>query len=224
MNNPKINKLEDIVPFALDHLLPEIQESVEVCIKSYSVDPTFNDMWTFGTQLWKNTWNRFKAVFEEYEDCPFETCGKGNEYKFKIGNYVLRHHRINEESNLPNGGKAVKESATKQMTLFGDEWDAPVEIDNIVLAIIADVQYGLKGVFIGELKQRSSNAKQYKWGKKVPVYLADGIEASSGKMIQISNIPGGFKQHSPEEELAVVPVELDKTTINRKIKGNEPEK
>ena len=222
MDKPKINELEDIAPYAFDHLLPEIQESVESCIESYLVDPVFNDMWTFGTQLWRNTWNRFKAVSEEYEDCPFEVCGKGNEYKLQIGPYVIRHHRIDHESKLPNGAKAVKVSARQQMYLFCGKWDAPVEIDNIVLAIDADVKNGLKEVFIGELKQKRSGTKKYKWGKKVSVYLADGVEASSAEIIQISNMPG-FK-HAPEEEVAEVAVELDKTKTDKKISESDSEK
>jgi hypothetical protein len=221
MGDFEINELEDIVPHAKDHLFPEIQESVERCIESFMVDPVFNDTWTFGTNLWKNTWNRFKGIFEECEDCPFEICGKGNEYKFKIGPYILRHHRINEESGLPNGGNAVKKSAN-QMCLFGDEWQAPVEIDNIVLAIDADIENGLKEIFIGELKQKRSGTNKYEWGKKVPVYLADGMEASSAEIIEISNYPG-FK-HAPEEKIAEVEVELDTTLIDKKIFESDKEK
>ena len=222
MDKPEINELEDIVPLAINHLLPEIQESVEVCIEGFLIDPVFNDMWTFGTQLWRNTWNRFKAVSEEYEDCPFETSGKGNEYKLKIGPYVLRHHRIDHESKLPNGAKAVKESAQQYQYLFGDEWQAPVEIDNIVLAIDADVKNGLKEVFIGELKQKLPGTNKFEWGKKVPVYLAEGVEASAAEIIEISNHPG-FK-HAPEEEVSVVPVELDKTKLDIKKSESDPEK
>lgn len=221
MDKPEINKLEDIVPHAFDHLFPEIQESVERCIESFMVDPMFNDSWTFGTNFWKNTWNRFKGIFEEYEDCPFEICGKGNEYKFKIGPYILRHHRINEESGLPNGGNAVKKSAN-QMYLFGDEWQAPVEIDNIVLAIDADVKNGLKGIFIGELKRKSQGTNKYEWGKKVPVYLAEGVESSSEEVIEISNHPA-FK-YAPEEEVAEVEVELYTTLSDKKISKSDKDK
>ena len=221
MNKPDINELEDIVPYVLEHLLPEIQESVEVCIESYMIDPMFNDMWTFGTQLWRNSWNRFKAVSEEYEDCPFDTSGKGNEYKLKIGPYVIRHHRVDNESKLPNGAKAVKESA-QQMYLFGDEWQAPVEIDNIVLAIDADVKNGLKEVFIGELKQKRLDTNKYTWGKKIPVYLAEGVEASSAEIIHISNHPA-FK-HAPEEQVPVVPVQLDKSKTDKTIIESDKEK
>lgn len=212
MDKPDIKNLEDIAPYVREHLLPEIIESVEVCIKCFYIDELFNDSWTFGTQLWKNSWNRFKSVSQEYDDCPFEISGKGNEYKLKIGPYTFRHHRIDDVSKLPSGAKAAKASAEKQLSLFGDVWEAPVEIDNIVLAIDADVQKGLKEVFIGELEQKNLETKKYKWGKKVPVYLADGIEASSTEIIQISNIPGP-KQHAPEEQIAEVTIELDKVDI-----------
>ncbi len=222
MEKSGIHKLEEIAPHAKEHLLPEIQEAVEICVKSFLDDPVFNDMWIFGTHLWKNTWNRFESVANNYEDCPFEICGKGNEYKLKIGPYVLRHHRIDDESKLPNGAKAVKESAAKQMYLFAEDWGAPVEIDNIVLAIDADVKNGLKEVFIGELKQKHPGTKKYKWGKKVSVFLADGVEASSAEIIQISNMPG-FK-HAPEEEVAEVAIELDKTKTDKKITKSDSEK
>ena len=214
MEKTEIIELEDVASHVLEHLVPEIQQSVEVCIRCFHMDE-FNDMWTFGTQLWRNTWNRLKTV-AEFEDCPFEICGKGNEYKFKIGPFVLRHRRIDNESKLPNGAKAVKASAAQQMFLFGEDWEAPVEIDNIVLAIDADVQNGLKEVFVGELKQKNPEAKQYKWGKKVPVYLAEGMKASSAEIIQITNMPG-FKQNAPEEEVAEVAVKLDKTEIDKKV-------
>lgn len=212
MNKPDINKLEDIAPHVMEHLVPEIKQAVEACIKAHNSDP-FNDTWTFGTQLWRNVWNRFESV-ARFEDCPFGVCGKGNEYKLKIGNFVLRHHRIDEESKLPNGAKAVKAAA--QMFLFGAEWDAPVEIDNIILAIDADVQRGLKEVFIGELKQMHQNLKKYNWGMKIPIYLADGAQASTAESINIYNTPG-LKQHAPEEEVPEVAIALDKTITAKKI-------
>jgi hypothetical protein len=108
------------------------------------------------------------------------------------------------------------------MYLFGDEWQAPVEIDNIVLAIDADVKNGLKEVFIGELKQKRPGTKKYTWGQKVQVYIAEGVEASAAEIIQISNHPA-FK-HAPEEEVPVVPVELDKTKLDTNKSESDPEK
>lgn len=213
MINNEIKNLEDIVPLVLEHLVPEIQQSVEVCIQCYNNDE-FNDMWTFGTQLWRNIGNRFKTI-AEFEDCPFEICGKGNEYKLKIGSFVIRHHRIDNESKIPNGAKAVKESARQHMLPFGAEWEAPIDIDNIVLAIDADIQNGLKEVFLGELKQKDIETKQYKWGTKIPVYLPEGIKASSVEIIQISNI-SGYKQLTPEEDIAEVNVGIDETKIGNK--------
>lgn len=220
MNKLEIKELKDIAPYVEEYLVPEINASVEACIRSYN-DDDFNDMWIFGTHLWKNTWNRFDSA-TSYEDCPFDVCGKGNEYKLKIGSYVLRHHRIDQESKLPNGAKAVK-AAAQQMYLFGEEWDAPVEIDNIVLAIDADVQNGLKEVFIGELKQKHPNSKKYKWGKTISVYLAKGAEASNSEVIQISNMPG-FKRQAPAEEIPKVAIELNRPKTNKKMKESDSEK
>ena len=106
MKNMQIENLKDIAPHIIEHLVPEIERAVEVCVKSYR-DDEFNDMWTFGTHLWKNTWNRIESA-ASFEDCPFEVYGKGNEYKLKIGPFVVRHHRIDKETRLPKGAKAVK--------------------------------------------------------------------------------------------------------------------
>jgi hypothetical protein len=222
MEKHDFETLDNIAPYVQEHLLPEIQQSVDTCIKSYW-DDDFNDMWIFGTHLWKNTWNRFRSV-AEFEDCPFEVCGKGNEYKLKIGQFILRHHRINEESKLPNAAKAVKSAADQiQMTLFGEKWDVPAEIDNIVLAIDADVENGLKEVFVGELMSYAPMSNKYMWAKKVPIYLADGVKSSTAEIIQISNLQG-FKQQVPAEKIAEVSVELNKSESDRKITESDLEK
>ena len=49
-----------------------------------------------------------------------------------------------------------------------------MEIDNIVLAIDADVDKGLKEVFIGELTPIASNSNKYKWTKKVSSISGSG--------------------------------------------------
>ena len=85
--------LEDITPHVREHLLPEIQQAVEVCVKAYLEDE-FNDTWTFGTQFWKNTWNRFEAV-AEFKDCPFGVYGKGNEYNTRPKQSYSSPARVN---------------------------------------------------------------------------------------------------------------------------------
>jgi hypothetical protein len=221
MQKHKIKTIQDIAPHVQEHLLPEIKEAVEVCTKAYWDDPAFNDMWTFGTHFWRNTWNRLKSVAGEYEDCPFELFGKGNEYKLKIGPFVIRHHRINNQSKLPTGAKAVKSSANFiQMSLFNDEWDAPVEIDNIILAIDADVERGLKEVFVGEIMSLGPNSKKYRWVNKAPVFLADAAEASTAEIVQIEDMIE--PQHLvPEEEAAKVSLHLVKP--KKKARDGESE-
>lgn len=213
MRKSEKETLEEIAPLVEEYLLPEIQDSVEACIRSYK-DDDYNDMWIFGTHLWKNTWNRFESA-TRYEDCPFDVCGKGNEYKLKIGPYILRHHRIDQESKLPSGAKAVKAAASLQLSLFSEEWDIPVEIDNIVLAIDADVHSGLREVFLGELMPQYPNSKKFKWVKKVPVWSAKDVDVSSGEIIQISGMPQ-FKPQIPVEAIPEVTVELDRTKTNIK--------
>jgi hypothetical protein len=223
MQKPNIETLQDIAPYAQEHLLPEIKQAVEICVKSYWDDPVFNDMWTFGTHFWRNTWNRFKST-AEFEDCPFDVCGKGNEYKIKIGPFVIRHHRINDQSKIPTGAKAVKSSAAFiQMSLFNDEWDAPMEIDNIVLAIDADVRKGLKEVFLGEIMPLALKSRRYRWVNKAHVYIADGTEASTAEIIYIEDM-SEFKHYVPEEESIEVPVILDKSKIRPKGVESEGDK
>ncbi len=209
MKKPVIRTPDDIVPHAQEHLLPEIHQAVEACMKSYW-DDEYNDMWTFGTQLWKNTWNRFKEV-AKFEDCPFEEWGKGNEYKLRIGPFVIRHHRIDEETKLPNGAKGVKTAATyKQMGLFAEKWDAPAEADNIILAVDADPKNGLREVFIGELIPLDGESKKYMWEKKVSVFRTDDAEDTAEEDIRNSNTVGS-KQEVPPEEVPKVLVEREKT-------------
>lgn len=222
MKEYNFETLDQIAPYVHEHLFPEIQQSVDTCIKSYW-DDDFNDMWIFGTHLWKNIWNRFKSV-AEFEDCPFYVCGKGNEYKLQIGQFILRHHRINEESKLPNAAKAVKFAADQiQMTLFGEEWDVPAEIDNIVLAIDADIENGLKEVFVGELISYAPMFNKYKWAKKIPIYLAEGIQWFSAEIVQFSNLQRP-QQQVPAEKIAEVSIELNKPENDKKMIESDRDK
>lgn len=225
MEKINVETLEDAVLYVQEHLLPEIQHALEVCVKSYLEDE-FNDTYTFGTHFWKNTWNRFETV-TKLDDCPFELEGKRNEYKLKIGPYVLRHHRINKQSKLPNGARAAKSSADyKQMVqlkLFGDQIEAPEDVENIVLAIDADIKNGLKEVFLGEIIPLDLESKRYRWAKKVPVFLADGIEGSTAEIVQFEDMPG-LDHYAPEEEIVEVPVTLDKSIANPKEIESEGDK
>lgn len=202
MENYSVETFEDVAPFVAQHLLPEIQEAVDRCVESFNLDDRFNDSWTFGTHLWRNIWNRLRYVAAS-EDCPFKIYGKGNEYKLKIGRYILRHHKINSESRVPSGAKAVKESARCQMSLLPLVSNYPLEkppIDNIVIAIDANVENGLMEVFVGTLLPYTLDSKKYKWDKKLPVFLAEGHEPSSTKFVSVSDF-GAF-EHVPEEELS----------------------
>ncbi len=215
--------LEDIAPFVVDHLLPEIKESVEVCVSSFEADD-FNDSWTFGTQLWRNTWNRIKSV-AQFEDCPFDIHGKGNEYKLKIGQYILRHHKIDNVSKMPTGAKAVKSSAYTQMSIFsllGYEPTIRPSIENIVIAIDASIQKGLKEVFLGELMPLSLESKKFKWVNKVPIYLAEGEESSTSEIVYISTPIQ--TPHVSVEKVPEVTMKLVQTNANEKKANRDFEK
>lgn len=190
MKDINLNTLEDIAPHVVEHLLPEIHESVDTCVESYHADP-FNDSWTFGTQLWRNTWNRFSSVAHT-DGCPFDLHGKGNEYKLKIGPFILRHHKINNETKLPTGAKAVKQAASAvQTTIFSFLGETVTEqqppIDNIVIAINANTSDGLIEVFLGELIPVNPDSKKFKWANKQPIYLAEGQTPSSEEFLYVNS-------------------------------------
>ena len=222
MNSQNYQTLEDLAAPVAEHLVPEIEKAVEVCIKSF-LDDEFNDKWIFGTHFWKNTWNRFEAL-TYFEDCPFDVYGKGNEYKLRIGPFVVRHHRIDRGTRIPKGARAAKTAAYAiQLALFEGEWDITVEKDNIVIAIDADIEDGLREVFIGELMPLSLESKKYKWVKRVPVYLAEGAEPSSAEIIQVTDTPG-FSQFAPEEETPEVAIGLDRSKVSQKAVESEGDK
>lgn len=205
------NSLEDIAPYVVEHLLPEIHESVEACVESFKADP-YNDSWTFGTQLWRNTWNRFSSV-AGIDDCPFDIHGKGNEYKLKIGSFILRHHKINDETKLPTGAKAVKEAASAvQTSIFSFLGETPIErpaIDNIVIAINATTKNGLVEVFLGELVPTAPDSKKFKWANKQPIYLANGQVPSSEEYLYMPSLPA--IANAPVEKLSEPTLTLNKT-------------
>ena len=216
----KIESLDDISPFVQEYLLPHIQQSVAICINCYLMDTAFNDTWTFGTQFWRNTWNRFKTVAKEVDECPFEIYGNESEYKLKLSSYVIRHHRINTKSKLPSGAKAAKLAAynMQQMYLFND-WSTPVEKENVIIAIDADINNGLKEVFIGEIMPLEKDSKKYKWVNKAPVFLADGAEASTSDIFDLMEI--GPNIYIPEEEIPEISLTLDKSKGNVKALEGE---
>jgi len=220
MNSQNYQSLEDLAAPVAEHLIPEIEKAVYVCIKSF-LDDEFNDKWIFGTHLWKNTWNRFEAL-TDFEDCPFDVYGKGNEYKLKIGPFVVRHHRIDRRTRIPKGARAAKIAAyyIHQMALFEGEWDVTVEKDNIVIAIDADIVDGLREVFIGELMPLSLESKKYRWVKRVPVYLAKGTNPSSDEIVQVTDMPG-LSQFAPEEEIPEVAIGLDRSKVRQKVAESE---
>ena len=213
MQESEFETLEDMALYVSEHLVPAIEQAVEVCVRSYREDP-FNDNWIFGTHLWKNVWNRF-ATLASLDDCPFERCGKGNEYKLKIGHFVVRHHRIDRVTTIPRAARAAKSAAYVQSILFDDEWDHTIEKDNIVIAIDADVNDGLREIFVGELMPYSIESNKYGWAKKVPVFIAEGTVPSSEEFVKFAEART-VGQMVPEEEIPEVPIGLDDSKVIRK--------
>ena len=220
MSQPKTENLEDLASHVVEHLLPEIHASVETCVESYKADP-FNDSWTFGTQFWKNLWNRLSAV-AELEDCPFENYGSGNEYKLRIDKYIVRQHRINSKTKMPTGAKAVKKAA-EQMTIYpllGDkepESSQDPSVDNIVIGINVTMSKGLLEVFVGELRPVPFVTNKYEWAEKAPVFLADGQTPYAE---QYEHISSGTTVQVPMEQIAEPVTRLNKTVRKKKKSGN----
>jgi hypothetical protein len=177
MEESSILKLEDLIPVVRSHLVPHIGKAVEVCIHAYRADH-YNDNYTFGTQLWRNIWNRISEMANSF-DTPIEPHGKGNEYKFRIGPFILRHHRVGGEYLLPRSAKSAKYAAV-QLNLFGPTFPEILPGDNIILAIEAEPDDGLKDVFIGELKQNSTTEKFY-WEREIAVFTPEELSILKGK-------------------------------------------
>jgi hypothetical protein len=210
-----IDTLEDIAPLVQEHLLPEIQASAESCMESYHAD-NFNDSWVFGTQLWRNIWNRIKSVVT-FEDCPFEVHGKLNEGKLKIGRYILRCHKIDRESGVPAGARALKRDAPVQFSLPFLNIHEKDLIDNVVIAIDADPDNGLRQVFLGELF-RVCNSNNFFLKNKIFIFLAENEEVPAKEITYITKPI--MKTNVPEEQESEVSLGLVSTHADRKKTSN----
>uniref|UniRef100_UPI004057C744 hypothetical protein n=1 Tax=Candidatus Electrothrix sp. TaxID=2170559 RepID=UPI004057C744 len=214
-----MKKLEEIALMAQEHLLPEIEESVEACMSSYRSDE-FNDLWTFATNFWRNTWNRLKAV-SDLADCPFDYEG-GNRYKLKIDQYRIGCHRINTKSRIPAGAKALKKKAPVQLppvlARLGCPQEQPFLIDNVVIAVDADPQKGLREVFLGELV-RIYNSKKFVFKNIIPIFLAENEEMTTEQYSYI--LTPSFTSYAPEEELSEIPLGLYENDIEEKKTSGE---
>lgn len=212
----EIKEIEDIVPYVRKYLLPAIEDATEVCRRSFFDDP-YNDSWIFGTHFWKNSWNRFKEIAER-QDSPIELYGQGNEYKMRLGPFVIRHHRVDRKTRIPRAGKAAKLYADMIQLSLWDDMDTALRKDNIIIAIDADEDYGLREVFIGELENYSPERNKYQWRKRALVHLADDAEPSNEEFVQFAEgediIPV-----VPEEKIPEVPVGLDESKRIKKDLG-----
>ena len=186
MEDSRIEKIEDVVPVVRRHLVPQIERAVHVCINAYEADH-FNDNYTFGTQLWRNTWNRISRIAHS-GDTPLEPHGKASDYKFRIGSFILRHHRVGGEYHLPRSAKSAKREAI-QLNLFGPVYPEVLPGENFILAIEVEPDEGLKDVFIGELKQNSTT-ERFCWERKIPVFTPD----------ELSILKGDATRYPPEED------------------------
>lgn len=164
-----IMKLKSVVPIIEEHLLPLAQDSAEVAANAYALDE-FNDTYTFGCQLWKNLWNRITTLASTPES-PVRLCGKHSEYTFRIGEVVLRHHRV--IGNLvPRNAKAAKQAADAQLKFpFMHDETQTAELGNVILAVEAQTDTGLVGLYLGELIRDSEyTRKKYKWNHLITLY------------------------------------------------------
>jgi hypothetical protein len=190
METIQISSLEDLVPHLSQHILPHVKDSVQACVRAFYAD-SFNDNWTFGTHLWRNTWNRIRAT-AEIENNPITTPIKGNEYCLHIGNATIHHHRVGGAGLLPTSAKAVKDLVDEaQLPLFPQ--DRKLTVDNVILGISADPKNGLSVVFLGKL-EKDSSSDQYFWSERVYLYNVSIAEPEEVEYIFV------------EEEEEAVPV------------------
>jgi len=197
MEDPQIEKLEDLVPVVRKHLVPQIGRAVDVCVSAYEADH-FNDNYTFGTHFWRNTWNRICKIILS-GDTPLEPHGKANEYKFRIGRFILRHHRVGGEYHLPRSARSARYEAI-QLNLFGPVYPEILPGENFILAIEVEPDEGLKDVFIGEFKQNSTTDKFY-WERKIPVFTPEELSILKGNVTQCPPEEGAFTEvhYQPNE-------------------------
>lgn len=166
METIQFSSLEELAPYLSQHILPHVKDSVQTCVRAFSADP-FNDNWTFGTQLWRNTWNRIR-ITAEIESSPVTLPPKRNEYCFSIGNAIIHHHRVGGIGLLPTSGKAVKDLVDEaQLPLFPQE--RKLSFENVILGISANPKNGLSEVFLGKL-EKDSFSEQYFWSERVSLY------------------------------------------------------
>ena len=214
-----MKKLEEIALMVEEHLLPEIEESVEACMSSYHSDE-FNDSWTFGTNFWRNVWNRLKSV-SSFEDCPFDYLG-GNKYKLKADQYIIGCHRIDRKSRIPAGAKALKREAPVQLPpiLASLEYLQELRplIDNVVIAVDADPVKGLREVFLGELF-RIYDSKKFVFRNIVSIFIAENEEMTTEQCSYI--LTPSYTSYAPEEKLSEISLGLDKNDIDKKKTAGE---
>lgn len=212
-----MKKLEEIALMVEEHILPEIEESVEVCMSSYHSDE-FNDSWTFGTNFWRNVWNRFKSV-SSFEDCPFDYLG-GNKYKLKVNDFIIGCHRIDRKSRIPAGAKALKEKAPVQLPPVLARLGYPQErpSDNIVIAVDADPEKGLREVFLGKLV-RLYNSNKFIFENIVSIFIAEKEERATEQYSYI--LTPSYTSYAPVEELSEIPLGLHKNDIDEKKTAGE---
>ena len=217
MKDSATASLAELAKAVEEYLLPSIQASSEACSDSHKVDDEFFDNYTYGTSLWKNLWNRILKVIEDPK-CPFEKYGKGNEYKLKYKSFILSHHKIDDQTRIPNGAKSSKRSACQLSgpTQLPPPWPRrklPIVQDNIIIAIGANHADGLLEVFVGALiattDYEKGNRSKYKWTKEHPVYLAEGAPPSSAPYYTLKDKM--FLNSAPEEITPDLRLQMDET-------------
>lgn len=181
------DEIEDIIPILQKSIIPFIQEGTEAVTKAYSFD-SYLSPYSFGCMLWDDLTSRFFSAKADLLENDIEIRRRRHVNIITVKDGIdLHYHRVDEKSSLPSGAKSVKNSITstpkvKQMALFSANYENYP--DNIILAIDANYEEGLNGVFIGLLEADQSKKKGYEWEKTFPVYLADEI---SLRLLESSN-------------------------------------
>lgn len=171
MERDDIYDLADLADAVEEFLLPHVEEAVESCRQTFESD-RYNDNYVFGTQLWRNVWNRFVEAAHAEQGNPFTPQTIDHCPYLSTSDFSVRHHRVDSTTELPNGAEAAKKQANAQLSLWGtpSENDADIDVSRPIVGIVAEPESGLSKVFLGVLIARFE--EEYEWYKQKIIYDA----------------------------------------------------
>jgi hypothetical protein len=220
MEEQLYREIEDTIPFLQTVIAPQIQESFDEVTKLWTSSRHLG-MYSFGCMFSEDLRKRFKSN-EDLWDGEYKVRRKNNVYIMGIGAVDLHTHRVDQKSGIPRGAKAVKKSLDAktpvQMRYYVKDGKLSVGPEcpgNLVLAINAHPESGLKDIFVGVLG--NGEDERYVWRKIFPVYSQTCID---------NNLLESAFLTAEEENAPVVTLqdEAKTTRVERPIEETEPGK